>query len=152
MSKSITEEQRAALMEAIKLTDKRDLINVHNWVCRERGYEDDEIFSMYDIDEIVSLDGYKSAVDVFNLFNCDFKGHHDFFWYNGYGEICSGYACSAIEANADFDIIADTLAEICLDGALDDDLKLWIEDTLIWDWWEWMESEDTEDDAERAAD
>lgn len=149
MSKAIMEVQRDALLEAVTATDDRDLISIHNYICRERNNNpDDEIFDMDCIDELISLDGYKSILDVWYLFDSSFNPNDDYFWFDGYATLHSGVLCEAVEQVCIADI-CDNLLKMYEDGALDD-IAYDIKDTPIADWVDWMESEDTEDDIDDA--
>ena len=64
-------------------TDK--IVELHNRYCEAAGYEDDIVYSMYELDEI--LDGI-TPTDILSMgFYGDFRPHHDFFWFNGYGNL-----------------------------------------------------------------
>ena len=63
------------------------MIALHNNYCEAAGYEDDRIYSMYELDEI--LEG-RTPTDILSRgFHGSFNPHHNFFWFNGYGNLKS---------------------------------------------------------------
>ena len=78
-------EKREKLVEYINSLDNNDLIELHNSYCEAAGYEDDRIYSMWDLDEI--LEG-RTPTDILSMgFYGSFNPQHDFFWFNGYGNL-----------------------------------------------------------------
>lgn len=65
--------------------DVYDVIELHNSYCEAAGYEDDRIYSTDELDEI--LEG-RTPTDILSMgFYGDFRPQHDFFWFNGYGNL-----------------------------------------------------------------
>ena len=62
-----------------------EIVELHNSYCEAAGYEDDRIYSMYELDEL--LEG-RTPTDILSRgFYGDFRPQHDFFWFNGYGNL-----------------------------------------------------------------
>ena len=64
-----------------------ELVNVHNAYCDAANYMDDYIYSMDDFDEIMS--GQSPWEIARCAFYGDFCPAHDYFWFNGYANLCS---------------------------------------------------------------
>ena len=80
-------EKIKKLVEYIDSMNDDDLIELHNSYCEAAGYEDDRIYSTYELDEI--LEG-RTPTDILSRgFYGDFRPQHDFFWFNGYGNLKS---------------------------------------------------------------
>ena len=80
-------EKRKKLVDYINGMGIEEKIALHNAYCDAAGYEDDRIYSMWDLDEI--LDG-RTPFDILSRsFHGDFNPHHSFFWFNGYGNLKS---------------------------------------------------------------
>ena len=78
-------EKIKELVDYINSLDDDDLIELHNRYCEAAGCEDDRIYSMYELDEI--LEG-RTPTDILCMgFYGDFRPQHDFFWFNGYGNL-----------------------------------------------------------------
>ena len=78
-------EKIRKLVDYINSMNDEELIELHNRYCEAAGYEDDRIYSMYELDEI--LEG-RTPTDILSMgFYGDFRPHHDFFWFNGYGNL-----------------------------------------------------------------
>ena len=78
-------EKREKLIEYINSLNDDELIELHNNYCEAAGYEDDRIYSMWDLDEF--LDG-RTPTDILCMsFHGSFNPHHKFFWFNGYGNL-----------------------------------------------------------------
>ena len=78
-------EKIKKLVEYINSMGDDELIELHNSYCEAAGYEDDRIYSMCELDEI--LDG-RTPTDILSMgFYGDFRPQHDFFWFNGYGNL-----------------------------------------------------------------
>ena len=64
-----------------------ELVNVHNAYCDAANYMDDYIYSMDEFDEIM---GNQSPWEIARCaFYGDFCPAHDYFWFNGYANLCS---------------------------------------------------------------
>ena len=80
-------EKREKLVDYINSMKTDEIVELHNRYCEAAGYEDDRIYSMYELDEI--LEG-RTPTDILSMgFYGDFRPHHDFFWFNGYGNLKS---------------------------------------------------------------
>ena len=80
-------EKRKKLVDYINSMGIDEIVELHNSYCESAGYEDDHIYSMYELDEI--LEG-RTPTDILSMgFYGDFRPHHDFFWFNGYGNLKS---------------------------------------------------------------
>ena len=78
-------EKRKKLVDYINDMKTEEIVELHNSYCEAAGYEDDRIYSMYELDEL--LEG-RTPTDILSMgFYGDFRPHHDFFWFNGYGNL-----------------------------------------------------------------
>lgn len=103
------------ISEIIKNSDNDDLMDISN------GYQEevngvDYIYRMEDFDELMS--SYTPSDLTRRMFYGDFNPNHDFFWYNGYGNLCSGDYLD--ECNL---ICKNEIAEWCVD--FDNDFNSW---------------------------
>ena len=64
-----------------------ELVNTHNEYCNSIDYMDDYVYSMDEFDEIMS------SQSPWEIARCAYYGNfcpaHDYFWFNGYGNLCS---------------------------------------------------------------
>ena len=64
-----------------------ELINIHNEYCDAANYPDNHIYNMDDFDEIMS------GQTPWEIARCayygDFCPTHNYFWFNGYANLCS---------------------------------------------------------------
>ena len=75
------------IVDYINSMNDEELIELHNRYCEAAGYEDDIVYSMYELDEI--LEG-RTPTDILSMgFYGDFRPQHDFFCFNGYGNLKS---------------------------------------------------------------
>ena len=80
-------EKRRKLVDYINDMKTEERVKLHNSYCEAAGYEDDRIYSMYELDEL--LEG-RTPTDILSMgFYGDFRPQHDFFWFNGYGNLKS---------------------------------------------------------------
>ena len=80
-------EKRKKLVAYINGMKTEEIVELHNRYCEAAGYEDDRIYSMWDLDEI--LEG-RTPTDILSMgFYGEFRPQHDFFWFNGYGNLKS---------------------------------------------------------------
>ena len=78
-------EKRKKLVDYINDMKTEEMVELHNLYCEAAGYEDDRIYSRYELDEI--LEG-RTPADILSMgFYGDFRPQHDFFWFNGYGNL-----------------------------------------------------------------
>lgn len=80
-------EKKKKLVEYINSMGGDELIELHNSYCEAAGHEDNRIYSVHKLDEL--LEG-KSPTDILCMsFYGDFSPLHDFFWFNEYGNLKS---------------------------------------------------------------
>ena len=73
------------IVDYINSMNDEEVIELHNRYCEAAGYEDDSIYSMYELDEI--LEG-RTPTDILSRgFYGDFRPQNAFFWFNGYGNL-----------------------------------------------------------------
>ena len=78
-------EKRKKLVDYINGMNTDEIVALHNDYCAAAGCEDDRIYSMHELDEF--LEG-RTPTDILSMgFYGDFRPHHDFFWFNGYGNL-----------------------------------------------------------------
>ena len=78
-------EKREKLVDYINSMKTDEIVELHNRYCEAAGYEDDRVYSMYELDEL--LEG-RTPTDILSMgFYGDFHPQHDFFWFNGYGNL-----------------------------------------------------------------
>ena len=78
-------EKRKKLVDYINSMKTDEIVALHNDYCEAAGYEDYRIYSMYELDEL--LEG-RTPTDILSRgFYGDFRPHHDFFWFNGTGNL-----------------------------------------------------------------
>ena len=112
-------EKRKKLVDYINDMKTEEIVELHNSYCEAAGYEDDRIYSMYELDEI--LEG-RTPTDILSMgFYGDFRPHYDFFWFNGYGNLKSA------DYIADMPIFAIDIANYILsekDSLGNDEIKV----------------------------
>ena len=64
-----------------------ELINIHNEYCDAANYPDDHIYDMDEFDEIMS--GHTPWETVRCAYYGDFCPTHNYFWFDGYANLCS---------------------------------------------------------------
>ena len=94
-----------AMNEAIEGLSEREKIYLHNEYCREVGYNDDEIFTYDDINELFS---YIEPTEIIEKF-ADIA-YSDYWYFNGYG---NAVALDDIDDVMD----SDAISTYCLDNA-----------------------------------
>ncbi len=95
------EERIKNIIEGLENPEK---VRIHNEYCYERNCYDDEIFDMDRIDEVL---GNESPRDILNMaFYGDFNINHDYFQFDGYGNLKSFY-----DIDVDDHIYPDEIAE-----------------------------------------
>ena len=73
------------IVDYINSMNDEEVIELHNRYCEAAECEDDRIYSMYELDEL--LEG-RTPTDILSMgFYGDFRPQHDFFWFNGYGNL-----------------------------------------------------------------
>ena len=92
-------EKRKKLVDYINAMKTEDIVELHNSYCEAEGYEDDRIYSMYELDEL--LEG-RTPTDILSMgFYGDFRPQHDFVWFNGYGNLESADYISEMPISVD---------------------------------------------------
>ena len=107
--------KREKLVDYINSMNDDEVIELHNRYCEAAGYEDDRIYSMHELDEF--LEG-RTPTDILSMgFYGDFRPQHDFFWFNGYGNLESA------DYIADMPVFASDIADYILseEDSLDND-------------------------------
>ena len=80
-------EKRKKLVDYINGMGIEEKIALHNAYCDAANCMDDYIYSMEDLDEVLK---WRTPTDILSMgFYGDFRPHHDFFWFNGYGNLKS---------------------------------------------------------------
>lgn len=93
-------------------TDK-EIIELWNELCQNTNYTDGMCYFMQEFDDIVAPDGAS--------FKEDFSFDHQVFWWDYYGDICSGSYADFVKKIVDLDALEDGIEEdidafnICLD-------------------------------------
>ena len=108
-------EKRKKLVDYINGMGIEEKIALHNTYCDAANCMDDRIYSMYELDEL--LEG-RTPTDILSMgFYGDFRPQHDFFWFNGYGNLESA------DYIADMPIFAIDIANYILskEDSLDND-------------------------------
>ena len=78
-------EKRQKIVDYINSMNDDEIVELHNCYCEAAGDEDDRIYSMYELDEL--LEG-RTPTDILSMgFYGDFRPRHDFFWFNGNGNL-----------------------------------------------------------------
>ena len=78
-------EKRQKLVDYINGMGIEEKIALHNTYCDAANCMDDCIYAMDELDEL--LEG-RTPTDILSMgFYGDFRPHHDFFWFNGYGNL-----------------------------------------------------------------
>ena len=99
-------EKKQKIVDIINGMNDEELIELHNSYCEAAEYEDDRIYSMYELDEL--LEG-RTPTDILSMgFYGDFRPHHDFFWFNGNGNLESA------DYTTDMPIFAKDIADYIL--------------------------------------
>ena len=106
------------IVDYINSMNDDEVIELHNSYCEAAGYEDDRIYRMYELDEF--LEG-RTPTDILSMgFYGDFRPQHDFFWFNGYGNLESA------DYITDMPIFASDIADYILskeDSLGNDEIK-----------------------------
>ena len=78
-------EKRQKLVDYINGMGVEEKIELHNTYCDAANCMDDCIYAMDELDEI--LEG-RTPTDILSMgFYGGFRPQHDFFWFNGYGDL-----------------------------------------------------------------
>ena len=92
-------EKREKLVEYINSMKTDEIVELHNSYCEAAGYEDDRIYSMDELDEL--LEGRTPMDILLRGFYGDFNPRHAFFWFNGYGNLESADYMSGTPISAE---------------------------------------------------
>lgn len=95
-----------SIKNALENMSTSELVYIHNEYCVENQYSDDEIFSMEEFDYLMS--GNKPWEVARAAYYGDFCPAHDYFWFNGYGNLESS---DFPKSEIDIDAIAEWLCE-----------------------------------------
>lgn len=116
------------IKEALEHMTAGELVSVHNEYCNNAEYMDDYIYNMEEFDDIMS--GQKPWDVARAVCYGDFCAAHDYFWFNGYGNLASGdYPIDRIDIDAiaeyvddnENDLYCSELAAILEEEAEDDE-------------------------------
>ena len=78
-------EKKQKLVDYINDMSDDEMIELHNNYCDATNNADNRIYSVYELDEL--LEG-RTPTDILSMgFYGDFRPQHDFFWFNGYGNL-----------------------------------------------------------------
>ena len=73
------------IVDYINSMNDDEVIELHNAYCDAAGYEDDRIYSMWDLDELLAG---RTPIDILCMsFHGSFNPHHNFFWFNRCGNL-----------------------------------------------------------------
>lgn len=73
------------IVDYINSMNDEEVIELHNSYCEAAGYEDDRVYSMWDLDGL--LEG-RTPVDILCMsFHGRFNPHHEFFWFDRCGNL-----------------------------------------------------------------
>ena len=115
-------EKRKKLVDYINSMKTEEIVELHNSYCEAAGHEDERIYSMWDLDEL--LDG-RTPIDILCMsFHGSFNPHHDFCWFDRCGNLESADCLSGTPVRAgdiaDYILSAeDCLGNECIDFMLD---------------------------------
>lgn len=92
-------EKRQKLVDYINGMSDDEIVALHNNYCEANNYTDDCIYSTYELDEL--LEG-RTPTDILCMsFYGEFNPRHDFFWFNGYGNLESADYISEMPISAE---------------------------------------------------
>ena len=78
-------EKRKKLVDYINSRNTDELVALHNDYCAAAGYDNDHIYSMWDLDELLAG---RTPIDILCMsFHGSFNPHHNFVWFNGCGNL-----------------------------------------------------------------
>ena len=80
------EERIKSIIEEMEIAEK---VRIHNEYCYETSCNDDEIFEMDRLDEVLENESPRDIINM--VFYGDFNTSHDYFQFNGYGNLESFY-------------------------------------------------------------
>ena len=121
MKHTITETKEMAqkLAKDLEYMDEHELYHVWHIRCDEIFHMDDEIFHMDDFNEL--MNGFEPIYISMRIFYGDFSPNHDFFKFNGYGNLeSSNYLSDFIDLEelADEIMDNDNLADALVNAGL----------------------------------
>lgn len=99
------------LQNAINGMDNGELVQLWNEYTDKANYPDDHIYSMDEFNEIMYG---RDPLDIALTIECgDFNSSDDWFWFNGYGNICTAYRIGDDYENSplDLDAVIDYIIE-----------------------------------------
>lgn len=102
------EQLREKIMEALSEQYNEDLVSLWNEYTDYNNDPDSRIYSMYDFDDLLN------GIDPFDIARMaiygDFNPSHDWFWFNGYGNLdSSDYPSDKVDMDEIADMIVDTM-------------------------------------------
>lgn len=87
-------EKKQELVDYINDMSDDEIVELHNSYCDAAGCMDDRIYSMWELDEL--LEGRTPTDILCRGFHGDFNPHHEYFWFNGYGNLESADYTAAL--------------------------------------------------------
>lgn len=92
-------EKKQKIVDYINDLNDDEMVELHNRCCEARGYTDDRIYSVYELDDL--LEGRAPTEILCRGFYGEFNPRHDFFWFNGYGNLESADYISEMPISAE---------------------------------------------------
>lgn len=121
------------IAEALRNVSESELVIIFNEFCSENSYCDDYIYPMEEFDDIMnsSTESEGPLWLAQRIFFGDFNPNHDWFRFNGYGNLCSTDYLSDWEESGVIDIEA---------------ISAWLNDTQTWADYLGIEEEENEEE------
>ena len=110
------------IVDYINSMNYEEIVELHNHYCEAAGHEDDRIYSMWDLNELLAG---RTPVDILCMsFHGGFNPHHVFFWFDRCGNLESADYLDGTPVRAgdiaDYILSAeDSLENECIDFMLD---------------------------------
>ena len=92
-------EKKQKLIDYLNSMNDDEMVALHNAYCDATNDTDDCIYSTYELDEL--LEGRTPTDILCRSFHGSFNPHHEFFWFNGYGNLESADYLSGTQVCAD---------------------------------------------------
>lgn len=129
---NITKQEKIdAIKEILNNLDDSELFGIHCDYCDAINYPDDRMYSMEEFNDLYN--GNDPLEIAGAICGTDFSANDNYFWYNGYGNLESGYAYDHVDTEE----VAEWMLENENSLGNDDIQELFDE---------WEENEEDEDD------
>lgn len=117
-------KKREKLIDYINGMKTEEMVALHNSYCEAANYEDDRIYSMWELDEVFSC--AKPHWVLLRAFYGRFNPRHDYFWFNNSCNLVSSDYISempiSVEDIADYILSNDdSLGNAEIQGILDEE-------------------------------